>query len=207
MNTKTQKAECHCQQDVLVVTKQSASYLLSFGLLVVFFIFIAGYFWGHQQALQEFHETIEQQSFADQIHYSLSCCIDDAPDLYAYDDSAEQEVAVQAEQPETLMPTVAVMQEQQPDVVTQYCAHLVGFQSKEKANQCKQTLANKGLDVRVAQRSSSTKNGKKIAWYQVVTKPHATKTDLLAHIATIRQIVKLHDVQIVSISAKKETNA
>ena len=176
--------------------------MLSTFLLIIFFVFIAGYFWGHQTAVEEFSANIEQQSFADQIHYSLSCCVDDNQTLYSYDDSAEQELELEEQ-----APAVCPQQQitvQKPESSERYCAHLVGFQSKEKAYQCMQTIVNKGLSVKVAQRSSKTKNGKLYTWYQVVTSPYSTKSDLLDHIATIQQIVKLHDIQIVSIPNKKE---
>ena len=121
-----EKKSCSCRE-ALLVTKKSASYMLSTFLLIIFFVFIAGYFWGHQTAVEEFSANIEQQSFADQIHYSLSCCVDDNQTLYSYDDSAEQELELEEQ-----APAVCPQQQitvQKPESSERYCAHLVGFQS------------------------------------------------------------------------------
>lgn len=200
MSIKKKEPPCHCGTDALVITKRSASSIVSGVLIVTFFIFIAGYFWGHQQALQEFTESIEQQSFADQIHYSLSCCADDRPSLYSYNDSAEQEEEIEQPVADTQPENQIAVEKPRPEPSEKFFAQLVGFQSKEKAYQCMQQISNKGGKVKVAKRSSKTSKGKLYTWYQVVTSSYSSKNELLDHIATIRQIVKLHDVQIVNIS-------
>lgn len=192
---------CQCHPDTFLISKKTTSLAVSASLIILFFVFVVGYFWGHQIATQEFSSTVEQQSFADQIHYSLSCNIDDDIYEYAYNDYEESEVQDETSLIETSSIVFTNISEKKQE---KYSAHLAGFQSKEKANQCMQTIVSKGLPVRVAQRSSKTKKGKIYNWYQVVTQAYENKNDLLDHIATIRQIVKLHDIQIVSIPVKND---
>ncbi len=63
---------CVCTQSTgLFIPSQQLSYYIAGSLLLLFFMFMAGFFCGKQVTLKTYLHSIEQDFFADQISYSL----------------------------------------------------------------------------------------------------------------------------------------
>src|SRR3989337_212428 len=71
------------RDDLLVFDRRQASIVVATLILIAFFIFISGYFWGKKRAMEQFVDQVSQGSFADQVYYAS---------LYStYDGSSEAE--------------------------------------------------------------------------------------------------------------------
>lgn len=73
---------CICTRATgLFVPNRELSYCVAGGLLGLFFVFMAGFFWGQQHAIKDFLHTLNQDSFADQVASSLYVLTDPTPEL------------------------------------------------------------------------------------------------------------------------------
>lgn len=179
------------RQDVLTLTKRQTSLIVSALILLFFFVFMAGYFFGKRTVLGEFVQRATQDSFADQIYYaSLSS---------SYDDQAS------SEQEERVVPTEIDRSENVPNDEPQsandkfFYAQLVGFGTEPAALQCVERLAQKGIKVHVKKKLSKTAQGRHIAWYQVVTPSFEKINELDALVQQIKRLEKIkNNVRIVS---------
>jgi len=191
------------------LSSRQASLLLAAGLLVLFFSFITGYFWGKQNAVSQFCMSVEQSSFADRIYTSM--CEISEPEIpttsdtvAANDEQITEVVAVSETQKEVepsaeTVPLVAsVVQEAvvaQPTI--SHYAQLAGYGTTQQAEKFAQKLRKKGLPVKVEARKSKSSKGKAKAWYQVVTKDFTDKKELETLVARISKEEKLSGVRIV----------
>ena len=185
--------------------------MLAAGLLVLFFAFITGYFWGKQNAVSQFCMSIEQSSFADRIYTSM-CEISEteAPttsDTVAANEEQAAEVEAAAEAQEIVAQKMESAQstEQASTVqiaaVTQssiaHYAQLAGYGTAQQAEKFAQKLRKKGTPVKVEERKSKSSKGKTRSWYQVVTQGFTDKKELETLVARISKEEKLSGVRIV----------
>jgi hypothetical protein len=191
------------------LSSRQASLLLAAGLLVLFFSFITGYFWGKQNAVSQFCMSVEQSSFADRIYTSM-CEIAETEvpitsDTVATNDEQVAEVVVEPKIEELVKPDAdaipLVASVAQESVVAQptvsHYAQLAGYGTPQQAEKFAQKLRKKGLSVKVETRKSKSSKGKAKSWYQVVTKDFTDKKELETLVARISKEEKLSGVRII----------
>lgn len=179
----------------LRLSMRQLSLMVAGFLAFSFFVFIAGYFLGQKRATQEFLYKADQDSLADQI-YSSMCVLYDAKD--DGDENAESaDEADNIDVPEV----VQIKDEPQTGAVPtkKYQAALVGFPASGAAEGKKLVarLTAQGFPVELVERASATSKGKKITWYQVVTKPYESKSALET---AVQQIAHNEHIKEKSIS-------
>lgn len=204
------KKECSCgDRQGLFLNKRQANHALALLLLLSIFIFVAGYFWGQHTAVDQLLHSVERDSFADQIYYSMCSLYDqkdeesNEPDVVSGNEeiSSEEQRGVGVEQSATT--NIAAIQTPAtyvPDTKhnkAQYYAQLAGFSSQQVAQQVVKRVASKGITVKVQPRQSKTARNNIVRWYQVVTKDFNNRASLEAEVGRIKRYEALHDVRIV----------
>jgi cell division protein FtsN len=207
----------------LFIPNRQLSFIVATSILLLFFAFIGGYFWGTRQATDQFISQLDQDSLADQIFTSL-CAPDEYPDTAADNLQEEETDQPSEETQETLVapeqmsselpahsaatvqdniptqaPVIAEQQkiEQIEPAEKQYYAQLIGFGTKQAAQQFVHRLEKKGISVAIKTRYSKTAKERQIAWYQVITKPYANKQELASLVSRIKKEEKLKGVVVV----------
>lgn len=184
------------------LTMRQLSLAMAALLAFSFFVFIAGYFLGQKKAAEEFSFRADQDSLADQI-YSSMCVLYDAKD--DNEDASENESGEELEINENI-DSIEQKDEASQTLVSQavipqkqFTAAIAGFGGNNSADGKKlvQQLINKGYPVELVERSSKTAKGKTVIWYQVITKPYASKDSLEK---AIHEIAKVAHVKEKSIS-------
>src|SRR5688572_7148733 len=90
------KDECICKTSSgLFITKRQASAITSTFLFLIMFILIFGYFWGQKKAIEEFTNKVVNDSFADQVNYSMYSLYGDSSAVDVEDEESIQEKGVQ----------------------------------------------------------------------------------------------------------------
>ena len=207
------KEECGCkvENSCLHVPRRHLGWMVAFFIGVLFFVFISGYFWGRKSLMEGLVGKIEQDSFADRIYSSMGASQDfgersdggeglDNGTSNASPASTETTDDVVAK---TLGSDVSIV-ETKPDIVVtgtmvkvaqqeaepkkdSFVGHLVGFRSKQEADKFASRQNNRGISVAVRTRSSKTKSGKTISWYQAVTEPVDDKNELIRLVTAIKR--------------------
>lgn len=184
------------------LTMRQLSLAMAAFLAFSFFVFIAGYFLGQKKAAEEFSFRADQDSLADQI-YSSMCVLYDAKD--ENEDTGENESSEDIENNE-ISDSIEPKDESNQIVALQpvveqkqFVATIAGFGASNVGDGKKliQQLTKQGFPVELVERTSKTAKGKTVVWYQIVTKPYASK-DVLEK--AIHQIAKLAHVKEKSIS-------
>jgi len=206
------------------LTGRQVSWSVSSGIMLCFFVFISGYFLGKKKAVEKFYKKIEQDSFADQIYYSM-CSMYDKGDLKQADG---QDSLLEGNENKASTPLVAATavaqrvdadseralsspqgvgsanhEKNKQDVQKskddgQFYAELCGYGTLRAAKRFANKLLSEGVTVSVKNRRSKTARGRIIVWYQVVTGTFNDKNDLIALVDDISAQEKLKDVRIVS---------
>ena len=222
--SRRQKGDSRSTKSGIFLTGRQVSLMVSSGVMLSFCVFITGYFLGKKKAVEKFYSKIDQDSFADQIYYSMCSMYDkggfkgaDSQDSSLENNSAyiENDVHSPLLSAETVLhpvdtyhdfPLNRVLVAQKKDkkdvqeskVEGQFYAELIGFGRKQSAHRFANKLTNQGLTVSVKNRRSKTARGRVIVWYQVVTGTFGDKNDLIALVDDISAQEKLKDVRIVS---------
>jgi hypothetical protein len=204
--------ECSCKQAVFIINKQQASRLGALMLVVAVFVFIGGYFWGQHTAVEHLLNSIERDSFADQIYSSMCSLYDqrddesNEPDVVSGEEDIESPKEHVTSAIQTELGTTATYAPDIPSVhikphnSKKFYAQLIGFGQERSAQQLVARLEKKGISTKVHKRLSQTRRGKTIPWYQVVTLEYADKAVLQAVLDRIKNYEKLHDIKIVEAS-------
>jgi hypothetical protein len=187
------------------LTMRQLSLAMAALLAFSFFVFIAGYFLGQKKAAEEFSFRADQDSLADQI-YSSMCVLYDAKD--ESEDASESDSGDEVELNEMLDSAEPKDDRAHTEIAhpavpqKQFIATIAGFGSGNCAEGKKlvQQLISKGYPVELVERSSKTAKGKTVIWYQIITKPYASKDSLEL---AIRDIAKLAHVKEKSISIRE----
>jgi hypothetical protein len=181
------KKDSKKQNGLFIPIRQATAYTsLVISLLGV--VFMAGYFLGKQQVVDQFVARIEQDSFADQISASLCSLYD--PELLS-PDAPQKEESKQSE-------LIVVESETDPELISEYYAQLIGYGTQKAADIFAQSLIEKGIPALVKTRRSQTANGKETVWYQVVTEPFLDKSALEQLTHRIAKSEKIQGIQIVT---------
>jgi hypothetical protein len=180
------------------------SWVITLCLAISFLMFCTGYFLGQRRAIAQFLYKVKEESFADNITYSLYA-------LNPKESSEEAENAVvegqepeeESEESEEIIASESsdnqadVLQEidQAPEIV--YVAPLVGFGTLQAANVFAQRTQKNGVPVVIKQRSSKTQRGRKIVWYQAITQEYADKNELEKIIEQVKKQENIKDIKII----------
>ena len=217
------------RNDQLVLDSKQTAWFFSAFLLVLFFVFMVGYFLGRHQAVEQFSHALDQESISDKIYSSLYASYEgktgiEIPDADKIEsdktESNSIDETVVDEKPVTLKtepvaelasnneanaenkPTQAAppyensKKRPQPSA---YYAPLIGFGSHKAALTYVNRLTENGFPVELKLRSSKTAKGRVIRWYQIVTKPFASRNELEKIIATLGKKEHLTNVKIVPV--------
>lgn len=204
---------------ILVLDRKSVSRIIASMLLLGFFVFIAGYFLGKKKAIETFAAKVEQESFADQITYSLNTLYDekqphtiiqeveveediDAEILGAIPQLPVQAKAVQkpSEAATSMQPTQSKPAVAPKPVVSdmRYQAQLAGG-NKKNMQAFADRLAKHGIPVEIKRRVSKTAKGDTIIWHQAVSAPYMDKQALELLVDRVKKIEKIGDVRIIEL--------
>lgn len=190
--------------ETIIVEKKQVSWLVA-GIIVACFVsFVSGYFWGKRAAIEQFCQHIEGESFADQIYAAMSLNIDNEGDGEKADEepeevhapeAADQDVAEEAVSEEKAGNEDQGARESKSN--TQWYAQLIGFKSHQEASLFCSRLAKRDIPVIIKERLSTTARGKKVTWYQVVTKIFDSKSDLEKLTDALAYEEKIHGIRII----------
>lgn len=201
-------------QEVLRLTARQLSLVVAGLMLLFFFMFIVGYFYGQKNAAEQFTYRVDQESLADQIYSSMCGLYDNKSENDAAEESEEAEKIESSEnvQAPAVQPVEKKPEQVAPSKPSQveapvaagssksssYYAELAGFSTQQAAQKCAKRLENKGISVLVKERQSKTSKGAKVSWYQVVTRPYTDKEALRESVVAIKKIEHIKDVRILN---------
>lgn len=201
MNAQNPPKSCRCHdRSILIVERNNASRLVALFLLTGVSLFVGGFFWGKHHALDDMRHHINNDSLADQIYFALST----EPMLLNAENKSGEPTLACTPAVETISyeaPTVLVdsgSQETASERITnavptmRYHALLFGGTQKQ-VQAVADRLALHDITTIVKERVSSTKQGKKRTWYQLVTPPYERKEDLLSLVERIKRHERLNE--------------
>lgn len=209
---------CGCKDNGLYFNARQASWVVVIAIMLGFFIFITGYFWGKRNGAQELSFVASQESLTDQVYSSL-CVMNDEDVSYGpatpentvvhEQDSLSKGGDANVEQNE--VPIILSDTKNEPVEVGQipvasaimsnhtYCAQLVGFGTKRAADRFVARMDRHRIPVVIVTKHSKTTKGVARTWYQAMTNTFSDKAQLEKQIEQIKTIERLHDVRIITI--------
>ncbi|MBS1987177.1 hypothetical protein JST99_04570 [Candidatus Dependentiae bacterium] len=204
------------QNDQLVFDSKQTAWIVSALLLLLFFVFMAGYFLGKHQAVEQFSHALDQDSISDKIYSSLYASYEGKTGIELDSDKADTDKLNPAEpSAQPLEPTVPAPTKQDEPVVAPeaekveaqeaatstalYYAPLIGFGSYKSAQAYFNRLTKRGFPVELKQRTSKTAKGRIIHWYQISTIPYTSRPELEKLIATLEKQEHLINSKIVTL--------
>ncbi len=210
------KYHCACQeaQESLVIPRRQALRIIACATLMIFFIFVAGYFWGYQRAADLVCCQTEHDSFTDAIEYSLTkhfgreercilpACEGDKEVKPEAADSVESMLAEAAQLAQTnqidisaarLAPTVSVSSREPDTLPDKYQALVLGG-SKNAVERFIRRMGDEGIVLNLKERVSTNKKGKRSVWYQAVTPFYKDRKELESRVALLKKRGKLNEV-------------
>lgn len=214
---QSQHESCVCDgKKGVFLNNRHMSWALSIILLLTFFVFMAGYFFGKKKVIDQLNHKIDQESLTDHVYSSMYKLYDNkvkpesSDNVEPGDEVIETELANDdqvLEQAVDVADHVKVIDQTSksvPEIISvqndgrEYYAQLVGFSSERTAQQFVQKLAHRDITAHIKQRSSKTAKGRTVYWYQVITESFTNKTDLFTLVENIKRREKLHDVRIIT---------
>ena len=193
------------RDDVLILDKRKLSLISSALILMFFFVFVAGYFWGKRSSVSQIVSHATYSSFADQaygaslIHGQSSC--EDAQD------ESENSLASAKQQPsqeqENRVGETKNLNEDMPktkELEKKFIGQIAGFSTKRTAQNLVDRLATKKISVKLISRESRSSAGNCVTWYQVVTERYPEKEQLQEMISQIKRFEKIKGVRIIELN-------
>ncbi len=189
----------------LLLSMRQLSFVVAGNIILLFTAFILGYFWGQRYAVEQFVDKIDNDSFADQISSSLfslqknSAIPEDIMQSVDTTTSEQSCFSKELDKPDTMTHVVhnVTANTSTVSLTSYYYAQLIGFGTLKAANRFVNRLQQKNIPVEVKKRISRTARGKKITWYQVVTKKYNDKSVLEKLVAILKKDEKLKDPCII----------
>lgn len=192
------------ENDFFEFSQESLKKTIAFSSLMLFAVFVAGYYLGKKTAVEFMMADIEGNAFADKIYSSLCTlypvCIQEAgssseeeeqgdslPEII--DGSQDDEETKRQDSNEETIKSIEVK-------LPLYQAYLAGYSNKAVAEKYKAKLQSRALDAFVIERSGQTARGKKKTWYQVVLGP-LPKPEIDEVVDRVKKMDKLTDVDIL----------
>lgn len=194
---------------LFIPSRQVSAYT---ALLLVFVgsVFMAGYFLGKKQGVDQLVAKIEQDSFSDQIYASFCALYEHAPSEKAAivttkAPSLDGELPAKEKGPKLLQKeAVAVAQHASEQTSSEakpsskFYAQLIGYGTKKAAESFVQKLEKKGVTTFVKTRSSQTAQGKKTTWYQVVTEHFDDRDSLEEMTHKVAREERIQGIRIIA---------
>lgn len=186
----------------LVFDAKQTSWIVSALLLLLFFVFMIGFFIGKHHALEQFSETLDQESIADKIYSSLYATYEGKPGTDPLqadiqdplpEASCKQDSESEDHETDDTEPPKAVEQK------LKYYATLIGFGSKPSAEKYAERLTKLGYAIELKLCKSVTSKGRLIHWYQILTKQYESRTELEALVATLKKREYLNNISIMTV--------
>ncbi len=188
----------------LLLSMRQLSFVVAGSIILLFTTFILGYFWGQKYAVEQFVDKIDNDSFADQISSSLFSLQENntipEDNMQSADMTTTEQFrcSKEVDQQDIMTHVVHNVIANKPTVSsTSYYAQLIGFGTLRAANRFVNRLQQKNIPVEVKKRISRTVRGKKITWYQVVTKKYSDKSVLEKLVTILKKDEKLKDPCII----------
>lgn len=159
-------SEEHCNKRGLHLEKKELNRTIALLIIIGVALFIGGYFLGQHTATEQVLNSVERDSFADQIYYSM-CSAQEQKD--EDDDEPADEESAGDQQSAEVNKEQAVEQSKEIKSQKVYYAQIAGFGHQKTAEKYAQQLKNRGFKVHVMKRISRSARGRSVSWYQVVT--------------------------------------
>ncbi|MBA3953964.1 SPOR domain-containing protein [Candidatus Dependentiae bacterium] len=162
----------------LQLTQQQVSSLIASLLMLSFFIFIGGYYWGKKQAAEVLSSTVQNEFLADKVYTTLQIArLEEKP-----------------EEPDSPSEVEAVK-----TPACKYYAQLGKFSSQRVAQAYIKKLENVGCPATLIEQKSATVQGKNSRlWYQVVTPLYTKQEELKELLNQIREVAHPKDISIIT---------
>lgn len=169
----------------LILNGNQISYIVASFLIISFFIFILGYYWGKRSIIEPISKQWHNDTLADKVKGAL--LVENQTQL-----NDNSEVDQEAEKDSI---------EQELKSNTTYFAQIAGFANLKSAQNFADRLKAVSSDIVVTTRSSKNSNGVIKKWYQVTTKAFTNKSKLLELINRIKKIGQLKgNINIIAVN-------
>lgn len=181
----------------LKISQKEAGHVVALFIVIGFFLFVAGYFLGKKKMLEEISEQ-HDRSFIEKVQNSFDTFVE--PDT-SLEESSEDSVMEDVPSDQVLSSKEVSLSAQESIKKTGSCAayaQLCGFGTKRAAQKYHEKLRQQGYDVQVIDKTSRTKKGKIITWYQVITDV-MDKNELMSLVEKIKKDDKLTGVKVIDI--------
>ena len=202
---------CLCSHNQgLFIPNRQLSFIVATFLLIIFAVFMTGYFLGKKIVVEQLTEKIQQEAFADHVYASV---ITQMPhDKQVLENSTltcKEDSALEAEtslSTSCMKSEIEIVQENKgteedsltaiDKELTHYYAQLIGFGTEKAAQLFVKKLATKGIETEIKKRASKTAKGRTSYWYQVVTLYYTNKDELSELVDRITKEEKIKDATI-----------
>lgn len=178
----------------LQINQQQLSYVISGILILSFFIFLSGYYWGKKSAIEVWTDQLKAESLADKL-YCAFCSFNETTDEY-----------ISQANTESIAQAVKIHEDfnkiQGKENKKSYYAQLAGFNSLKRAQNCIEKL--KSYNVKLVERKSKTSKGKLYKWYQIVTESTDNLEELNKQVEIIKKVAKLKNPIIATLDTTQK---
>ncbi len=181
------------------ISQQQVSVVAATCLMLAFFVFIAGVFWGKKSILEISPAQLTSDSFADTIYDTFWMAPEErkiVPEQKSREelDSCSQLDKDSSNESES---QINELNEQENEIQENqvkeelYYAQFGGFNTLQEAQNCSQKLVARGIQARPLERLSKTGAGEARIWYAVVTEATVNKNELALTINRIKRMLKV----------------
>lgn len=193
------------ENNFLVFTKKQTSFLTAGIIFLLTLAFTIGYIIGQRKAINDFSDQLKEDSFSDNVKYSLYSSYKSLPNNGDIDSEAELDLnepeeskpEIKKELPQ-IKPNTIEKQEGIKTITEQkYYAQLFGCGNLMTAKKFVDRTRKLGVSTEIEEKKSKGKGGKVIKWYQIKTVAYHDKSKLLKDVEKIQLSEKLQKVKIV----------
>lgn len=175
------------KRGVFTLSERETTHVIVGLLLGGFLLFVSGYYLGKRRACEEFAFGDDVQ-FAQKVHSALNSLAGRSGE--SVEDEDGEDDAGEGDQEEAGVGS--------PKGAVQSYAHLCGFGSSAAAQAYVNRLAARKVGAHVAERTSTSSQGRHVTWYQVVTDA-MDRSELCKVVTEIKKCDKLTDVSIIDL--------
>ncbi|MBI2774912.1 SPOR domain-containing protein [Candidatus Dependentiae bacterium] len=179
---------CNCHQDPCVILDRTQTAVATSLLIVLLIgVFCAGYLMGKKAAVDMFTHDVNEQSFADRLHHSMTTLYGTEQTVLDSADNKE-EVTTQDLAAHHDIPHPKIDASAEPAIF--YYAQLMRSNVQKDAQVLVARLQKRGIATTIVKRVSSgrSRDGKPITktWYTVNTASYTTRPEVEALISSIK---------------------
>ncbi|HEX2978048.1 MAG TPA: SPOR domain-containing protein [Candidatus Babeliales bacterium] len=184
---------CNCHQDPCVILDRTQTAVATSLLIVLLIgVFCAGYLMGKKAAVDMFTHDVNEQSFADRLHHSMTTLY--GTEQSVLDGATNQDGQNKEEVTTQDLPAHAAIPHPKIDASAQtaasYYAQLMRSNVQKDAQVLVARLQKRGIATTIVKRVSSgrSRDGKPITktWYTVNTASYTTRPEVEALISSIK---------------------